>query len=239
MSWLFSRALAEGSSVASCLDGEQSAQSNGNPIQLAYLWHDKTTESWSRFPSGMTCKPLTESHGKELLTSYLEGFRAKTSAQPEKAQELTEPGQECGSKWPASWVRYDRDSSSWKTAQKSLLEDLGSSLLTWPEWGFLQDGECWELATLAPSIEEKECGFLPTPNCMDVMGPRSEQALARAKKKGGCSNLKDVLAGIPNPNWTEWLMGWPQSWTSLESKLLETAKFQQWQQQHGAFLEAL
>jgi hypothetical protein len=34
-----------------------------------------------------------------------------------------------------------------------------------------------------------------------------------------------------NPDWTEWLMGWPINWTAL--KPLETDKFQQWLSSHG------
>jgi len=45
--------------------------------------------------------------------------------------------------------------------------------------------------------------------------------------------LSSVVGGQLNPDWTEWLMGWPIGWTDL--KPLETDKFQQWQQQHSAF----
>jgi hypothetical protein len=37
--------------------------------------------------------------------------------------------------------------------------------------------------------------------------------------------------GQLNPNWVEWLMGWPIGWTDL--KPLGTAKFQQWCDSHG------
>ena len=79
MSWLFSQALVVEYSQASSLDGAQSAQSSGSHIQQAYCAPDKMTafSKLSRF--GMTYKPLTATHGEELLTSYLAAFHAKTS----------------------------------------------------------------------------------------------------------------------------------------------------------------
>ena len=38
--------------------------------------------------------------------------------------------------------------------------------------------------------------------------------------------------GSLNPDWVEWLIGWPIGWTDL--KPLETDKFQQWLRSHGA-----
>lgn len=40
--------------------------------------------------------------------------------------------------------------------------------------------------------------------------------------------------GQLNPEWVEWLMGWPIGWTDL--KPLEMARFREWQQQHSIFL---
>jgi hypothetical protein len=111
----------------------------------------------------MTCKPLTEDRGEELLMSYLAAFHAKTSPQPEKEPESTESGQGCGEKWHGSFTKYDPDSSLWKTHQCSLLEDLESFSETWPRWGLMRSGECWEQQTLAHRTSETEFGFLPTP----------------------------------------------------------------------------
>ena len=195
MSWLISQALmnllcsqeqVEESLVENCLDGEQSAQSNGNPTQLAYCAPDKMTDfsRLSRF--GMMFKPLTESRGEELLMLYLEGFLARTSAPQEKGQELTESDQGCGEKWLASFVKFDPDTHSWRTHQCSLLGDLELFSQTWPQWGLMRDGECWEQRTLEQTIRGTESGSLeswPTPdaNC----GKRGTQPNWTPKRKSG------------------------------------------------------
>lgn len=49
-------------------------------------------------------------------------------------------------------------------------------------------------------------------------------------RQGG-ENLRTNIGGQLNPEWVEWLMGWPLGWTDL--KPLETAKFRQWLDSHG------
>jgi len=161
MSWLFSQALAEGYLGDTSLDGKQSVQSNGKPTQQAYCALDKMTDfsRLSRF--GMMYKPLTENLGEELLTSYLEDFHAKTSQRQAEALELMESEAECGEKWRASFTKYDLDTRSWKTHQCSLLEDLEEFLETWPQWGLMRDGECWERQTLEQTIRGTGYGFSP------------------------------------------------------------------------------
>jgi DNA (cytosine-5)-methyltransferase 1 len=187
MSWLYSQALVEEYLVENFSDGEQSAPLNGSHIQQAYCAPDKMTDfsRLSRF--GMTFKPLTESRGEELLTLYLAGFHAKTSAQQEKAQELTENEAGCGEKWHASFTKYDPDTLSWKTHQCSLLGDLEPFLETWPQWGLMRGGECWEQRTLEQTIRGTESGLSPngvdsfhTPNTTGLDGgSNSRKALKK------------------------------------------------------------
>lgn len=64
----------------------------------------------------------------------------------------------------------------------------------------------------------------------------SQAALVRKSGKSRENSRIDhaVMAsdgGQLNPEWVEWLMGWPIGHTALEP--LETARFQEWQQQHG------
>ena len=286
MSWLFSQALVEEYLGDTSLDGEPSAPLSGNNTQQAYCALDKMTKfsRLSRF--GMTYKPLTESRGEELLTLYLEDFRARTLAQPEKVQELKETNPQCGNTWQGSLARLDPSTSLWRTAQCSLLEDLELSLQTFPRWGSMQNGALYQLPILVQTINVKEfgsepnnetffhtpttggldggsnsrkalkkrMGMWPTPTVGCVEG--GEQSNRVEKTLGGGyilrklnkpnmtygAKLSDAVlfeekqkqiinGGKLNPNWTEWLMGWPIGWTDL--KPLEMDKFQEWQQQHG------
>jgi hypothetical protein len=112
----------------------------------------------------MTFKHLTADYGVELLTLCLEDFRVKTSQSQEKEMDLTESDQECGEKWQGSFTRYDRDSCSWKTHQCSFLEDLTEFSETWPRWGLMRGGECWERQALEQTTNEKESGLWRTPD---------------------------------------------------------------------------
>jgi hypothetical protein len=192
MSWLFSQALVEEYLGANCLDGEQSALSNGKPIQQAYCAPDKMTKfsRLSRF--GMMYKPLTESLGKELLMSYLEDFHAKTLVRQERGGVLLEAEVQCGNTWRELLAKYNPDTALWKTAQCSLLEDLEQSLEIWPNWGSMRNGECFRQPMLAQITLGSESGLLekiwPTPRAK----MSGFQVKERVDRKN--TNLEEVVA---------------------------------------------
>jgi hypothetical protein len=269
MSWLFSQALVEEYLGDTCSDGAQSAQLSGNPTQLAYLSPDKMTEfsRLSRF--GMTFKPLTDSHGEELLTLFRAAFLVRTFPSQAEAQGLTESSPQCGITWRGWLAKFDPDSYSWKTAQCSFIEDSDESLATFPASGMTRDGLLWEQSMSAHRIKGIERGLWRTPDTGgggtsgllkqgqnhrqngqpiqirlvdQVNNPRLwPTPVARMHKDGGNPSeykrneipLAAQAGGPLNPEWVEWLMGWPQEWTDL--KPLATDRFQKWQQQHGKY----
>ena len=221
MSWLFSQVLVEEYSAALCLDGEQSVQSSGNPTQQAYCAPDKMTVFSRISQFGMTFKPLTVSHGEDLLTLYLEDSRAKISQEREKAQGLTEKKAECGEKWRGSFTKYDPDTSLWKTHQCSLLGDLEPFSETWPQWGLMRNGECWEQQTLGPTTKGTESGLLeknwPTPCATDYKGAGKtgdlRDRLDYAVERGA---TKSKIYTWPTPR-TKGMCGGSGAWQQLKA----------------------
>lgn len=343
MSWHYLQGQEEASSEAICWDGERFAPSSGPTTLGGYCLPDSETESCLDSRSGMMSRPSTEIPGEDESMSSQEDSHARTSAQPGKAQESTAQGLECGSTWQGSFARYDPASRSWKTAQFSLLEGLDEFSETWPRWGTMRNGVCWERTILVPPTSEIGFGFselLPTPlastathggpNQRDSSGrpglqmaammwpnPLSSEgsgggnagyalaAINGEKRKSGATRslkLRDVVLAFPtptvndvknsslppsqinrdsligdvmrnwptpragnpgsrpngkggkilaeevkkkeenmipggqlNPDWVEWLMGWPLAWTDL--KPLGMDRFQQWRQQHSGFFQ--
>ena len=112
---------------------------------------------------GLTCAVLTEDLGRELLTWFQAGFRAKTSAAQEKALASTERDPDFGAKWPGSLARFDPATSSWRTVQPSLLGASDECSVIWPRSGMTADGQCWELTMSAPRTDGIGSGLWPTP----------------------------------------------------------------------------
>ena len=201
MSWLYSRALVEGYLGENCLDGEQCALWNATPTQRPSWLPGKTTDACRLSRSGMTYAPLTGERGEELLTWYLEGFRARTSALPGKGKGSPGPGPDCGERCGESLARFDPDTCSWRTHQRLLLGDLEPFLETWPRWGMMRNGECWERMMPALHTGGRGSGFWPTPTKSMVTLGDMEQARYSGNDPRRPSYQK---ANIPTPSANDW-----------------------------------
>jgi len=217
-------------------DTPQFALWNLNPTAEKSYSKDNETASCQSSQSGMMSQPSTANLGAEKSMSSAEDSLAKTLA----LETAMEPGSkeneaDCGKKWQGSLAKYDLDTALWKTHQCLLFEDSTESLVIFPQWGIMLNGELWELAMSEGITNDYECGLLqtyPTP-CAKVTSPRGKAAQAR--KGNPMDTLPNVVGGVPHPHLSEWLMGWPIGWTDL--KPLEMDKFHLWLQQHGESLE--
>jgi hypothetical protein len=79
----------------------------------------------------------------------------------------------------------------------------------------------------------------PTPTKSAAKGASSNRPPGHPRHNDSLCTAVEMatgeLTGRLNPQWVEWLMGWPIGWTGL--KHLETDKFPEWRQQHSPFYE--
>lgn len=98
-------------------------------------------------PSGMMCEHSTAGHGGDGSISLPGASHVKISPWLEKGLALTASGAGCGRKWPASLAKYDPDSRSWKTLQRSLAGGLVEFSGKWPKWGMTVAGVAYQRKT--------------------------------------------------------------------------------------------
>ena len=310
MSWHYLQGQEEESWEGNSLDGAPDALLKLIPTAGLSCSPDKETESLIPSPSGMMCKPLAGSDGKEMLMSSQADFHVRTYQRPEKERDSQVNVLDCGRTWPVSSVKFNPDTCWWRTHHCLLPEDLTSYWLTLPRWGSMRSGELSERTMPVRLTGGIGSGFWPTPNVCGGGNPpsgltkkkghwvrpsgakahlgldqavkmfptttsrdwksgkasqatmdRNSRPLSEVVVSGGmktqrtwptprsCTamaapvnanakfpNLETVAAkrgevGTLNPDWVEWLMGWPIGWTDL--KPLETARFLVWLSLHG------
>lgn len=142
-----------------------------------------------------------------------------------------------GQKWLASWAKFDRDSSLWRTAQGSLLEDSDEFLETWPTSGLMRRGACYPLSTLGHPTCESASGSLPSPlKSWGRRGTGLSNNLDNLRMSLGTTMASLAIVKAVGWRWpatfVDWMMGWPLQWSAL--KPLEMDKFREWQRLHSA-----
>jgi hypothetical protein len=196
MSWLFSQALVEEFSGGTSLDGEPSSQLNVMPTQHKFWRLDKTIEHSDLSRFGLTLRLLTDTHGAELLTSFLAASRARTSALQAPAPGLTEREAGYGPTWQGSFARYDHEASMWRTAQCSLLGGLDEFSETWPRWGSMRNGASFQRPIPALNMSESASGLWPTPTASNGGSNNNSAAVLH---RGHGTNLIGAVKKWPTP----------------------------------------
>lgn len=120
-----------------------------------------------------------------------------------------ETDQGYGSRTPTPFAYYDRDTSSWRTCQGSLLEDSGEFCTTWPKQGTWDAGFAYELPTSGlPIFASGYSSLLPTPQAADGTGGRVERSAAangwrRPSGSKASKPLGTAVALLPTPQSSE------------------------------------
>ena len=183
MSYTYLLEQGEESSAASFSDIPAFVLSRLNPIPGRCCSSGSATESCPVSQFGTILPPSTGDHGADSWTWSVAGSLVRISAQQERVQDSAGSVLDCGPKWPGSFAKWDRNSCSWKTRQYSLLGGLESFLETWPKWGMMCHGECWERPTLGHRTKGTESGS-PALFATPAANMQGEMMPARAKELG-------------------------------------------------------
>lgn len=176
-----------------------------------------------------TCEPsrqisLFETESDGSMSSRVDS-RARTLALRGKERAWAkEQGLDFGQKSPDWLANYDLDTSSWKTSQTCLVDHqsnqadgLAEFSETWPRSGMMRSGIAYRLHTLAQNINETGSGFWPTPNLSERPNRDIQYRLAMKKQihLSEAVRIAEKKNGRLNPNWIDWLMGYPTGHTEL------------------------
>lgn len=218
MSWLYSRALVEEFSAATCSDGARSAQLSVTPMPLAFLPSARMTAFSGLSQSGTTFGHLTDGLGADVLMWFLEGFPVRPIHQRLRAETLlTISGRKCDGSWQMSLPGTYGPRTS-KDAQSI------ARPTTWRRWATRPAALPFPRRTWVVTMFGGDIGYLHTPTC-------TANYAAPSMQKWPSARAFTKVFGKPSPTNHEWLMDWPIGWTDLRP--LAMAKFQQWLRWHS------
>lgn len=173
-------------------------------------------------------KTLTEENLEVPLTLFPGDSLARISVLPKHRKKMVAHkaskvrARASGRTTRVLWGRLCLASSSLKTAQCSLVEDLSTSYATFPSSGMMLNGDCFMLPSSVFRTKEKGYTPLPTPSASD--GIRILKKVASYKKyyrnkhqdKTVYQCHLNGLTASQTLMLYEWMMGFPLNWTDKE-----------------------
>ena len=147
MSYTFLLEQGEESSVDIFSDIPASVLSRSTSIAAAFCSSDSETVCCHDSPSGTISAPSTAHHGEDESMSCAEDSPARIFPRLAKGLELLASEAGCGARWHELYVKYNRNTSSWKTHRCLFSVDLDWCSLTLPKWGLMRHGELYRRKT--------------------------------------------------------------------------------------------
>ncbi len=145
-------------------------------------------------------------------TLSLADFLVRTSAQPGAAQAYREAVAAYGLNTAASSTKSARATRSSKTSAPFAVEDWGGSCGPLLRSGTMQSGIVYPQAPLVPLTSGTASGLWPTPTAHNA-----KEGGYPAEHTRNTPTLAARVGGRLNPRWIEWLMGFPDKHTDLNS----------------------
>lgn len=214
--------------------------SNGTSIANKSSPHESETDTCQSPRSSLMCvssfSPVQPSSIEELRKLLVLAFPvSRFQSQESKPEPMT--SETCGPQPGTLFAWFDPLLPGLKMSQACLPLDIAeSSSESWPRWGTMQSGECFQLLELEPLIDASESSLLPTIGANEYRGTSAVRYKGSADFRG--AKMAEGIRTGPNdpaylnPLFADWAMGFPMGWTGLEP--LETDKYQQWLDAHGS-----
>ena len=167
-------------------------------------------------------------------TSSAGGSPARTSARRGKAQASTASVPACGESSHDLLPHSGPDGCWWRMCLLSVLADMTGSRQTWKRQATPSGRPWWVLTTWEHPIDASASGSWPTPRASEFDGRGGAQrtpgtggaTLSQSVKQfptptanrrdGLQSHAQNIVAGSLNPQFVEWLQGYPRDWTEVE-----------------------
>ena len=207
---------------------------------------------------GQILDRLMERLGGARFSAQVVDSPALTFLSVAEGQASQVPKAAFGQRWQGSLERSKAHTALWKTHQCSLAGDLMSFSGTWPAWGMMRDGVCYQLKKpVVLPIKESASGSLvkwPTPTASmrpcegtarayrrAVVEGRSTRAEAMAMNDG--RDVFEAQGGLAKMDWPApvgedlgrissawvcWLMGWPVGWHEADEPMAADAYTDWW-----------